>query len=160
MPCSQAHGGFPGIGDERVREGQPLCPPAHHCRPSPMHPQHQAPSAATESGPHCSFPHDLQRPCLLNEVWHLADFVANKKYQFPGVSQPPCFATPEVPHGALGHLLKGTVQGQMETILQNAKAVSFLGPQPLAMPPSPPTSGQHAERWKPLEDTTTTTSYQ
>ena len=40
----------------------------------------------------------------------------------------------EVPHGALGHLLKGTVQGQVETIVQNAKAVSLPGPQSLAMP--------------------------
>ena len=81
--------------------------------------------------------HHISRPGvrrLLNEVPPLADFVANKKYQYPGVSRPPYFAAPEVPHGALGHLLKGTVQGQVETIVQNAKAVSLPGPQSLAMP--------------------------
>ena len=81
--------------------------------------------------------HHISRPGvrrILNEVPPLADFVANKKYQFPGVSRPLYFAVPEVPHGALGHLLKGTVQGQVETILQSAKAVSLPGPQSLAMP--------------------------
>ena len=86
---------------------------------------------------HLRWRHHISSPGvrhLLNAVPPLADFVVNKKYQFPSVSRPPYFAAPEVPHGALGHLLKGTVQGQVETILQNAKAVSFPGPQLLAMP--------------------------
>ena len=120
--------------------------------------------------------HKVSRPVgrRLDNLPPLADLAHNNTFQFPGVARPSYAVEPTLPQGALGHLMKATVQSEVEAILNAKDSTSgtnppiaqespltdekqwpWFPPVPPPLPPAPPQlppAPETRERLPPILD--------
>ena len=124
----------------------------HHCN--------QRCRSAIQLSIHLHKCHKVSQPVgrRLDNLPPLADLADNNTFKFPGVARPYYALEPTLPQGALGHLMKATVQSEVEAILNEKDNTSSTNPPipqqspltdekqgprfPLVPPPLPPAPQQ------------------
>ena len=96
----------------------------------PMQRCNQRFGSAIQLSIHLRKRHKVSRPVgrRLDNLPPLADLADNNTFQFPGVARPSYAVVPTLPQGALGHLMKATVQSDVEAILNAKDSTSGTNP--------------------------------
>ena len=94
----------------------------------PMHRCNQRFQSAIQLSIHLRKCHKVSRPVgrRLDNLPPLADLADNNTFKFPGVARPSYVVEPTFLQGALGHLMKATVQGEVEAILNEKVPVASI----------------------------------
>ena len=115
----------------------------------PMHRCNQRFRSVVQLSIHLHKCHKVTRPegRKLDKLTPLSDLVDNNTYKFPGVARPSYAVEPTLPQGALRHLMKVTLQGEVEAILKAKDSTSNTSP---LIPQQSPLTDERQGPWFPL----------